>query len=42
MLQAADVARQGDLDGRGNLAQAGLIAWISDVIVVCVDQASLL
>ena len=40
LLQAADEARQGDLDGRGNLTQAGLMAWISYVIEVCIDQAT--
>jgi Fic family protein len=38
LLQAADEHRQGDLDGRGNLTQAGLVAWIDYTLEVCIDQ----
>lgn len=38
LLQAADEHRQGDLDGRGNLTQAGLVAWIGYTLEVCIDQ----
>lgn len=38
LLQAADEHRQGDLDGRGNLTQSGLVDWIQYVIEVCIDQ----
>lgn len=37
-LAAADEPRAGDLDGRGNLTEAGLLAWIGYVIRVCIDQ----
>lgn len=37
-LQAADEHRRGDLDGRGNLTQAGLIAWIEYTVKTCIDQ----
>ena len=37
-LAAADEARAGDLDGRGNLSEAGLLAWIGYVLDVCIDQ----
>jgi Fic family protein len=37
-LAAADEPRAGDLDGRGNLTEAGLVAWIHYVIEVCLDQ----
>ncbi|MES2531718.1 MAG: Fic family protein [Pseudomonadota bacterium] len=37
-LQAADEHRRGDLDGRGNLTQAGLMDWIRYTLEVCVDQ----
>lgn len=37
-LSAADQARAGDLDGRGNLSEAGLLSWINYVIEVCIDQ----
>ena len=39
-LAAADEARAGDLDGRGNLTEAGLLGWIDYVIGVCIDQVS--
>ena len=38
LLQAADEHRRGDLDGRGNLTQAGLIDWIDYTLDVCIDQ----
>ena len=38
LLQAADEHRRGDLDGRGNLTQAGLVEWIGYVLEMCVDQ----
>jgi Fic family protein len=37
-LAAADEPRAGDLDGRGNLTEAGLLRWIDYVIGVCIDQ----
>ncbi len=39
-LDAADAPRQGDLDGRGNLSERALIAWIGYVLDLCIDQAS--
>jgi Fic family protein len=39
LLQAADEHRRGDLDGRGNLTQAGLVEWIAYVLQVCTDRA---
>lgn len=38
LLQAADEPRRGALDGRGNLTQAGLVAWIDYTLEVCIDQ----
>ena len=38
LLQAADEHRRGDLDGRGNLTQDGLIDWIGYTLDVCIDQ----
>jgi Fic family protein len=38
LLQAADEHRQGDLDGRGNLTEQGLIAWIDYTLDACIDQ----
>ena len=38
LLAAADEHRRGDLDGRGNLSRAGLIAWIAYTLEVCIDQ----
>lgn len=38
-LSEADMARQGDLDGRGNLSERMLIAWCEFFIDTCVDQA---
>jgi hypothetical protein len=37
-LAAADEPRKGDLDGRGNLSQSALVAWIEYVLRVCADQ----
>lgn len=37
-LAAADEPRAGDLDGRGNLSEAGLLAWINYMIGLCLDQ----
>ena len=38
LLQAADEHRRGDLDGRGNLTQSGLVDWIGYTLDVCIDQ----
>ena len=38
LLQAADEHRRGDLDGRGNLTQQGLIDWIKYTLDLCQDQ----
>jgi Fic family protein len=38
LLQAADEHRRGDLDGRGNLSQAGLVDWIGYTLDTCIDQ----
>ncbi|KNZ31303.1 MAG: cell filamentation protein Fic [Methylibium sp. NZG] len=38
LLQAADEHRRNDLDGRGNLTQAGLVDWIGYTLDVCIDQ----
>lgn len=37
-LAAADAPRSGDLDGRGNLSEAGLVRWITWVLDQCLDQ----
>ncbi len=37
-LAAADAPRQGDLDGRGNLTQKGLLQWVDYFLRVCEDQ----
>lgn len=37
-LHAADEARAGDLDGRGNLSETALVQWIHYVIDICLDQ----
>ncbi|WP_310740707.1 Fic family protein [Ideonella alba] len=39
LLQAADEPRRGDLDGRGNLSESALVAWIDFVLDTCIDQA---
>lgn len=38
LLQAADEHRQGDLDGRGNLSQRGLVQWIQYTLDVFMEQ----
>lgn len=38
LLADADAPRQGDLDGRGNLSEKALIAWIDYVFDLCIDQ----
>ncbi len=38
LLADADAPRQGDLDGRGNLSEKALAAWIDYVLDVCLDQ----
>ncbi|OYU46251.1 MAG: cell filamentation protein Fic [Burkholderiales bacterium PBB4] len=40
LLADADSLRRGDLDGRGNLSQQALIAWVDYVLEVCLDQVS--
>lgn len=40
LLADADSLRRGDLDGRGNLSEQALVAWIDYVLDTCVDQAS--
>ena len=37
-LAAADEPRAGDLDGRGNLTEGGLLRWIAYVLELCLDQ----
>jgi Fic family protein len=37
-ISAADEPRAGDLDGRGNLTEQGLIDWMAYVLDVCTDQ----
>jgi Fic family protein len=36
----ADSPRRGDLDGRGNLSAAGLLAWVEYFLGICNDQVS--
>ena len=38
LLHEADNHRAGDLDGRGNLTQKGLVAWMDYALDVCLDQ----
>ena len=38
LLADADSPRRGDLDGRGNLSEQALIAWIDYVLDTCLDQ----
>lgn len=38
LLESADRLRQGDLDGRGNLSEKSLVAWIAYVLDICLDQ----
>lgn len=40
LLADADSLRRGDLDGRGNLSEQALIAWIGYVLDTCLDQVS--
>ncbi|MBU0587764.1 MAG: Fic family protein [Gammaproteobacteria bacterium] len=40
LLADADVPRRGDLDGRGNLSEQALIAWIDYVLDTCLDQVN--
>lgn len=37
-LADADSPRRGDLDGRGNLSEQSLVAWIDYVLDICLDQ----
>jgi Fic family protein len=39
-LSNADQARQGDLDGRGNLSETALVSWVDYVLDICIDQVS--
>ena len=39
-LADADAPRRGDLDGRGNLSEQGLVEWIDYVLDVCLDQVN--
>ncbi len=41
-LSNADMARQGDLDGRGNLSERMLLAWCDFFIAICEDQVALM
>jgi Fic family protein len=38
LLAEADEPRQGDLDGRGNLSERTLVAWMAFVLNLCLDQ----
>jgi len=38
MMDAADMPRQGDLDGRGNLSEKALVEFIEWYLKVCLDQ----
>lgn len=38
LLAGADEPRAGDLDGRGNLTERGLEAWMTYVLALCLDQ----
>ena len=40
MMDHADMPRQGDLDGRGNLSQRALIDFIAWFLRVCLDQVT--
>lgn len=39
-LAAADEPRAGDLDGRGNLSEKGLMDWLTYVLELCMDQVT--
>lgn len=38
LLAAADEHRRGDLDGRGNLTEQGLMDWMDYTLDACIDQ----
>lgn len=38
LLADADAPRRGSLDGRGNLSEKALVAWIDYVLDLCLDQ----
>jgi hypothetical protein len=40
MMDSADMPRQGDLDGRGNLSERTLIEFVACFLRVCLDQVS--
>jgi Fic family protein len=40
LLADADSLRRGDLDGRGNLSEQALVAWVDYVLEVCLDQVA--
>ena len=40
LLAAADESRRGDLDGRGNLSESALVAWVDYVLDICLDQVT--
>lgn len=40
LLADADSLRRGDLDGRGNLSEQALVAWVDFVLEVCLDQVA--
>ena len=40
LLADADSQRRGDLDGRGNLSEQALMAWIDYVLDTCLDQVT--
>lgn len=40
LLSEADMARQGDLDGRGNLSERMLAQWCRFFVALCEDQVS--
>src|SRR5262245_38380257 len=40
MMDHADMPRQGDLDGRGNLSQYALSDFVSGFLRVCLDQVT--
>ncbi len=42
LLAAADEPRRGDLDGRGNLSESALMAWMDYVLDLCLDQIKLM
>lgn len=40
LLADADAPRRGELDGRGNLSEKALAAWIDYVLDICLDQVT--